>query len=46
MVICTIYVETIDLEREKLEERENLQPIQNGTSLMYQQDIYEMMDAY
>ena len=46
MIICTIYVETTDLETEKPEEQETLQPIQDGTSLMYQQDIYEKIDAY
>ena len=46
MIICTIYVETTDLETEKPEEQETLQPIQDGTSLMYQQDIYEKSDAY
>ena len=46
MVICTIYVETTDLETEKLEEQESLQPVQDGTSLMYHQDIYEKTVAY
>ena len=46
LVIRIIYVETTDLETEKLEEQESLPPIQTRTSLMYQQDIYEKMDAY
>ena len=46
LVIRVMYAETTDPETEKLEERDSLPPIQAGTSLMYQKDIYEKMNAY